>query len=143
VPPSISSRKRISAESVASTSLRLLLAVEHELRDAGKRPLSATEAVIVLRLSAKNLLATDARDHPSWRTMRAAIQGDDIMPRLTIVLAALAVLAQPTLTAAATTCTTSTNAAGTTTTVCRTPQGTSTCRSNTNVAGTRTVCRQS
>jgi hypothetical protein len=42
------------------------------------------------------------------------------MPRLTIVLAALAVLAQPTLaTACPTTCSTTTNVAGTTRTVCR------------------------
>jgi hypothetical protein len=72
------------------------------------------------------------------------------MPRLTIALAAFAVLAQTTLAAACPqTCTTSTNVAGTTTTVCLVTcpgqrSTTTTCTSSSNVAGTtRTVCRPS
>jgi hypothetical protein len=83
-------------------------------------------------------------------TARGHLGDDVIMPRLTIVLAALAVLAQTTLAAACpTTCTTSTNVAGTTRTVCRAAcpgqrSTTTTCTSTTNVAGTtRTVCRES
>jgi hypothetical protein len=68
------------------------------------------------------------------------------MPRLTILLAVLAVLAQTTLASACPqTCRAITNVAGTTRTLCRSacPQHRSTiCTSTTNVAGTtRTVCR--
>jgi hypothetical protein len=70
------------------------------------------------------------------------------VPRLTILLAVLSVLAQPQPTLAAACpqhCRTTTNVAGTTRTVCRQtcpPYRTTTCTSTTNVAGTtRTRCR--
>jgi hypothetical protein len=69
-----------------------------------------------------------------------------MLSHFTILLAVLALLAQPRLAAACpTTCTTTTNVAGTTRTVCRQscpPYRTTTCTSTTNVAGTtRTTCR--